>query len=374
MSKLSDEYKNLYEAKKDQWKEDDKKIEVEEAVEKERKKDNKRILQQIRKRNRYANLYVDPYSVRNEEVNKNIIELNKELGKNILDKKKLNRRIDDFIDKIDGYNGYNGSGDDFKKSNSLGMYSSSKNNKKNIRQSVITGINTTKPNQKSNQKNVPNIDDHENNKDLIKYKKLMEKADFNLLNQNENYQNLGQNQNIYKIDKTDKNFNPNNTGFAKTNYENFKDFKNIHITSGKDKDGNTIKNKGKGKGNNQNNNTNIPNLVLNSHRDVAEMSYNDIERDRLHVNKIRESNFLKEPTENIIEKIEMSKTTHSKFNLSKNTKTPSDVLLSNNQVPNLAVKSTNKTMNIASSLLKEEQREMEKIYNINSKRKNNILK
>lgn len=94
---IKKEYIDNYDKKKKMWMADDIKRAKEELDEKLKRRENKKIIQEIKKRSRYANLFVDQYSLREERVNKNILDLNHELGKNVYDKKKLNKKIDEFI-------------------------------------------------------------------------------------------------------------------------------------------------------------------------------------------------------------------------------------------------------------------------------------
>lgn len=72
-----------------------------EKLEKEKKKETKQFLNQIRRRPRFAQIFVDQYSLRDENVNKNIIEINKHLGRNLYEKKNMNLKIDKYLDLIE---------------------------------------------------------------------------------------------------------------------------------------------------------------------------------------------------------------------------------------------------------------------------------
>jgi hypothetical protein len=69
-------------------------------LEKERKKDNKMFMNQIKRRPRAVQLFIDQYSVREQKLNKHIIELNNDLNKQTMDKKKLNKKVEEFINNI----------------------------------------------------------------------------------------------------------------------------------------------------------------------------------------------------------------------------------------------------------------------------------
>lgn len=98
---IREQYKLLFEKKKKAWNLEDLEMEQKEKEEQERKRENRLLLNSIRKRNRYAHLYVDTYSQRDNKINTQILKLNKDLGRKIYTKKKLNKVIDDFIVKID---------------------------------------------------------------------------------------------------------------------------------------------------------------------------------------------------------------------------------------------------------------------------------
>ncbi len=87
--------------KQNQWKVEDVQQGNLEKLEKEKKKETKLFLNQIRKRPRFAQIFVDQYSLRDENVNKNIIEISKYLGRNLYDKKNLNMKIEKYLEEID---------------------------------------------------------------------------------------------------------------------------------------------------------------------------------------------------------------------------------------------------------------------------------
>ncbi len=89
--------KEKYNSKKVQWKVEDIQTENLEKLEKERRKETKTFLNQINKRPRFAQQYIDHYSQRDQKINNNIVDINKALGKQFYDKKKLNKKIDEFI-------------------------------------------------------------------------------------------------------------------------------------------------------------------------------------------------------------------------------------------------------------------------------------
>jgi len=99
--KVKDEYKKNYEMKQNQWKMEDIQQGNLEKLEKEKKKETKLFLNQIRKRPRFAQIFVDQYSLRDENVNKNIIEISKYLGRNLYDKKNLNMKIEKYLQEIE---------------------------------------------------------------------------------------------------------------------------------------------------------------------------------------------------------------------------------------------------------------------------------
>lgn len=89
--------KEKYNNKQVQWKIEDIQQENMEKLEKERRKETKMFLNQIKKRPRFAQQFIDQYSQRDNKINNQILDINKLLGKQFYDKKKLNRKIDDFI-------------------------------------------------------------------------------------------------------------------------------------------------------------------------------------------------------------------------------------------------------------------------------------
>jgi hypothetical protein len=98
---IKDEYKKNYDNKQEQWNEEDVQQGNMERLEKEKKKETKLFLNQIKRRPRFAQIFVDQYSLRDENVNKNIIEINKHLGRNLYEKKNMNLKIDKYLDVID---------------------------------------------------------------------------------------------------------------------------------------------------------------------------------------------------------------------------------------------------------------------------------
>jgi len=97
---VKDEYKKNYDNKQEQWNEEDVQQGNMEKLEKEKKKETKLFLNQIKRRPRFAQIFVDQYSLRDENVNKNIIEINKHLGRNLYEKKNMNLKIDKYLDQI----------------------------------------------------------------------------------------------------------------------------------------------------------------------------------------------------------------------------------------------------------------------------------
>ncbi len=101
---IKEQYNELYNKKKLVWQKEDKIIEANEQLELEQRKKTRLLLNQLKKRNRYAHLYIDDYSLRDKQVNKNILDLNKELGKRVMDKKKLNKVVEEFIESLEREN------------------------------------------------------------------------------------------------------------------------------------------------------------------------------------------------------------------------------------------------------------------------------
>ena len=87
-----------FEAKQEQFNEEDVQQGNMEKLEKEKKKETKLFLNQIRRRPRFAQIFVDQYSLRDENVNKNIIEINKHLGRNLYEKKNMNLKIERYLE------------------------------------------------------------------------------------------------------------------------------------------------------------------------------------------------------------------------------------------------------------------------------------
>lgn len=106
---IRDEYKKNYEDKQQQWKVEDINQGNLEKLEKEKKKETKFFLNQIRRRPRFAQIFVDQYSLRDENVNKNIIEISKYLGRNLYEKKNMNLKIDKFLEELEKNNQLKGS-------------------------------------------------------------------------------------------------------------------------------------------------------------------------------------------------------------------------------------------------------------------------
>lgn len=93
--------KEIYEMKQTQWKLEDIQRENEQLLQKQRKKETRQFLNQIKKRPRFIQQYVDSYSHREEKINKEIVQLHSILGKKFYDKRKLNRKIDEFINELE---------------------------------------------------------------------------------------------------------------------------------------------------------------------------------------------------------------------------------------------------------------------------------
>lgn len=90
--------------KQNQWKMEDVQQGNLEKLEKEKKKETKLFLNQIRKRPRFAQIFVDQYSLRDENTNKNIIEISKFLGRNLYEKKNLNSKIEKYLNELEKNN------------------------------------------------------------------------------------------------------------------------------------------------------------------------------------------------------------------------------------------------------------------------------
>ena len=90
--------------KQNQWKVEDIQQGNLEKLEKEKKKETKLFLNQIRKRPRFAQIFVDQYSLRDENINKNIIEIRKYLGRNLYKKKNLNNKIEKYLQELEKNN------------------------------------------------------------------------------------------------------------------------------------------------------------------------------------------------------------------------------------------------------------------------------
>jgi len=91
------QYKDNYEKKKEDFRVKD---EIEENMKKreaENKEARRTFLKEISKVPRVAQIYIDNYSLRDEETNKNIVELNRLLKKQNMDKNKVNQKIDEFL-------------------------------------------------------------------------------------------------------------------------------------------------------------------------------------------------------------------------------------------------------------------------------------
>ena len=100
---VKDEYKKNYDNKQEQWNEEDVQQGNMEKLEKEKKKETKLFLNQIKRRPRFAQIFVDQYSLRDENVNKNIIEINKTQVyfidyDNLIITKKASNRPKDILD------------------------------------------------------------------------------------------------------------------------------------------------------------------------------------------------------------------------------------------------------------------------------------
>ncbi len=95
-------YNNIYDTKRVNMVENTAKEERLKREEKELKKENKKFFKNVNNCPRYAQQFVDQYSLRDQTVNKEIIDLTKYLGKQTYDKKKLNKKIDEYLNEIDG--------------------------------------------------------------------------------------------------------------------------------------------------------------------------------------------------------------------------------------------------------------------------------
>ena len=70
-------------------------------MEKDRKSESRRFLALIKQQRRKAQLFVDPYSIRDETTNRNIIDINKVLSKQSVKKKKINKKIDEYLNELE---------------------------------------------------------------------------------------------------------------------------------------------------------------------------------------------------------------------------------------------------------------------------------
>lgn len=95
------QFKDNYEKKKDEFRVKD---EIEETMKKreaENKEARRTFFKEISKVPRVAQIFIDNYSLRDEETNKNIVELNRLLKKQNLDKNKVNQKIDEFLMELE---------------------------------------------------------------------------------------------------------------------------------------------------------------------------------------------------------------------------------------------------------------------------------
>ena len=135
------------------------------------KKESRRIfLKEIAKVPRTAQIFIDNYSLRDDETNRNIVELNRLLKLQNMDKTNINKKIDDFLVDLEE-----------RKKNQIAEL-------ERIPVVIIEGDDTNiiREQIKRNLQNEPNIETDDN---ILAYKKIIEKKPIDLSNQTvtENY-------------------------------------------------------------------------------------------------------------------------------------------------------------------------------------------
>ena len=134
-------------------------------------KESRRIfLKEIAKVPRTAQIFIDNYSLRDDETNRNIVELNRLLKLQNMDKTNINKKIDDFLVDLEE-----------RKKNQIAEL-------ERIPVVIIEGDDTNiiREQIKRNLQNEPNIETDDN---ILAYKKIIEKKPIDLSNQTvtENY-------------------------------------------------------------------------------------------------------------------------------------------------------------------------------------------
>jgi len=90
-------YKDKYLKKRVEWEKKDKEEENVKQIEIQNKNERKLYIREASKLPRTAQIFIDNYSLREGEVNRNIIEINKLLGKNKYDQSKINKKVDELL-------------------------------------------------------------------------------------------------------------------------------------------------------------------------------------------------------------------------------------------------------------------------------------
>lgn len=90
-------YERNYDKLKLEWNREDYRVQNEERLEKERKKEKKKFINSVKRNPRFSNIYTDEYSLRDRIVNDSIVEFNQGLGKGVYDKRRLNRKLNEYI-------------------------------------------------------------------------------------------------------------------------------------------------------------------------------------------------------------------------------------------------------------------------------------
>lgn len=94
-------YKTAYEKLKEQWKKVNEEIDKKEAIELEHIRENRLLVNEIRQRPRISNLYEDEYSKRPGNKINDVIKKIDKMVNNKLPSVTLNKKVDDFIHKLD---------------------------------------------------------------------------------------------------------------------------------------------------------------------------------------------------------------------------------------------------------------------------------
>ena len=83
------------------WDKEEEQERIKIQLEKKRKIESRKFLSIIKQTKRKAHVYNDPYSIRDEKINKDLIQINNLLGKEKVNKVQLNRKIEEFIEAQD---------------------------------------------------------------------------------------------------------------------------------------------------------------------------------------------------------------------------------------------------------------------------------